>query len=270
MDSNLLKVFLAVAYTKSISLGAKELNFTQSNVTLRIKQLEKSLGYELFHRTNRGVVLTIEGEKLYPLAVDIIKKIEDATLKMKNIDYQELLKIGSTQSNATIRLPKFIQKLNDDYADMKLDFVLDSTLNLIDRVLDYKVDIAFVSGDPSHKDIEILNIFKEDIVLVEAKDKVPQNTIFSYKKGCKNCMLLEKYLMKKEKKSYKTTALENYELILACVNFGYGVALFPRQIVEKFGYIEKLKLTNMSFKLDTYLVCRKDSMPMVTNYLKKM
>jgi len=54
MDSNLLKVFLAVVHTKSISLGAKELNFTQSNVTLRIKQLEKSLGYDLFYRTNRG------------------------------------------------------------------------------------------------------------------------------------------------------------------------------------------------------------------------
>ncbi|MGB5919723.1 LysR family transcriptional regulator, partial [Arcobacter sp.] len=66
MDSNLLKVFIAVANTKSISLGAKELNFTQSNVTLRIKQLEKGLGYELFHRTNRGVVLTLAGEKLYP------------------------------------------------------------------------------------------------------------------------------------------------------------------------------------------------------------
>ncbi len=41
MDSNLLKVFISVANTKSISAGAKELGFTQSNVTLRIKQLEK-------------------------------------------------------------------------------------------------------------------------------------------------------------------------------------------------------------------------------------
>ncbi len=65
MDSNLLKVFVSVSNTKSISLGAKELGFTQSNVTLRIKQLEKSIGYELFHRTNRGVVLTHEGEKFY-------------------------------------------------------------------------------------------------------------------------------------------------------------------------------------------------------------
>ena len=47
MESALLKVFVAVANKKSISLGASILNFTQSNVTLRIKQLEKNLGYLL-------------------------------------------------------------------------------------------------------------------------------------------------------------------------------------------------------------------------------
>ena len=42
MDSNLLKVFVAVAEKKSFSLGAKKLKFTQTNVSLRIKQLEKN------------------------------------------------------------------------------------------------------------------------------------------------------------------------------------------------------------------------------------
>ena len=111
MDSNLLKVFISVANFKSISKAAKELEFTQSNVTLRVQQLEKSLGYDLFHRTNRGVVLSKEGEKFYPYAVDIVKKVEEATMKMRNFDHQELLKMGSTQSSATIRLIDIL-KLN--------------------------------------------------------------------------------------------------------------------------------------------------------------
>ena len=48
MDSNLLKVFVAVADEKSVTLGAKRLGFAQSNVTSRIKQLEKSVGGILF------------------------------------------------------------------------------------------------------------------------------------------------------------------------------------------------------------------------------
>lgn len=268
MDSNLLKVFIAVANTKSISLGAKELNFTQSNVTLRIKQLEKSLGYDLFHRTNRGVVLTLAGEKLYPYAVDIVKKVEEASLKMKNVDYQKLLKVGSTQSNTTIRLTKFIENINNDFPDMKLDFVVDSSLNLIEQLLNYKLDIAFVNGDPNHKDIEVLNVFKEDIVLVEPKDRTPENTIFAYKNGCLNRIFLEKYLNDENENKYKKVNLENYELILACVKAGYGVALFSKEIIEKFGYQDKLKVTGMDFNLDTYLICRKDFIPMIESYLR--
>ena len=83
MESALLKVFVAVANKKSISLGASLLNFTQSNVTLRIKQLEKVINYSLFHRTPKGVILTKEGERLYPYAVDIVKKTEEARLQMK-------------------------------------------------------------------------------------------------------------------------------------------------------------------------------------------
>jgi len=76
------------------------------------------------------------------LAVEIVKKINEATLKMKNINHQEVLKIGSTQSNTTIRLITFMDRLNNDFEDMKLDFVIDSTLNLIDKLINYKIDIA--------------------------------------------------------------------------------------------------------------------------------
>lgn len=43
MDMNLLKVFISVANKKSISLASNELKCAQSNVTSRIKQLEKIL-----------------------------------------------------------------------------------------------------------------------------------------------------------------------------------------------------------------------------------
>ena len=47
MDLNLLKVFVSVANNKSISIAANELKCAQSNVTSRVKQLEKVLGLEV-------------------------------------------------------------------------------------------------------------------------------------------------------------------------------------------------------------------------------
>jgi len=268
MDSNLLKVFVEVANTKSISLGAKQLGFTQSNVTSRIKQLEKSMSYDLFHRTNRGVVLTFEGEKFYPFAVEIIKKVEEATMQMKNINYQALLKIGTTQLNATIRLLPIIEMLKNEFPNMKVEISIDSTKRLKEKLLDYKYDIIFINGAPENKDLEILNIFKDEVYLLEPKEKKAHNTLFSYKEGCAYCSYLENYIKETKGDSFKTVYLENYELILGSVNAGYGISLFSKEIVKKFGYLDKLKLTKVDIQIDAHLVCRKDYIPMIEKFLR--
>ena len=41
-------------------------------------------------------------------------------------------------------------------------------------------------------------------------------------------------------------------------------------IIEKFGYTQKLKITNMDFNLDTYMVCRKDYIPLIEKYLREI
>lgn len=58
-------VFYYVAKYESISQAAKVLLSNQPNVTRIIKSLEGQLGCPLFSRTNRGMRLTPEGERLY-------------------------------------------------------------------------------------------------------------------------------------------------------------------------------------------------------------
>jgi len=273
MDSNLLKVFIAVAHQKSISLGAESLGFTQSNVTLRIQQLEKTLGYELFHRVPKGVILTKEGEKLYPLALEIVRKVEEATLKMKNISHQTLLRIGTSQANATIRLLPFIEKLQIDFPTMEFELHTGNTPDIIEKLLEYKVDIAFVPGNPQHKDIMILNQFDDDLRMVEPKDKLCSNTLLGYRSKSTHLDFFQTYHKEQGNLTFKTMILENYEVMLGCVKAGIGKALISRKIVAKFGYTNHLKLTKLPetiCDLDTRLVCRKDHSPLIAEYLKSL
>ncbi len=59
------KMFYYVAKLKSITLAAEELFISQPAVSQGIKQLEGSIGGNLFFRTSKGVSLTPEGEVLY-------------------------------------------------------------------------------------------------------------------------------------------------------------------------------------------------------------
>jgi hypothetical protein len=79
---------------------------------------------------------------------------------------------------------------------------------------------------------------------------------------------LEKYIKETRDETYKTVALENYELILGCVKAGYGLSLLSPKIIEKFGYTKDVKITKIENYLDTHLVCRKDYLPIIHKYLR--
>ena len=69
------RVFYYVARYQNISQAAKVLAISQPAVTRTIKNLEKSLGCELFTRTNSGVILTEKGETLYNFVKESFRQL---------------------------------------------------------------------------------------------------------------------------------------------------------------------------------------------------
>ena len=273
MDSNLLKVFVAVAKENSISQGAKKLGFAQSNVTSRIKQLEKSIGYTLFHRVPKGVILTREGEKLYKHAVEIVYKVENAILDMQNLQYQKNLTVGSTDCNAAVRISSFLMRLHEDYPKIQLELLTGTTKYVTKMVLNYEVDIAFISGKPQSSELMILQEFEEEIAILEPKDEASANVILSFKEGCVYDEFLKEYYKKKGEVIKKSLAFGSLETILACVKAGMGKTLLPTKLVDKLGFSDDLKITKLDKKtayIPTCLVCRKDNIPKISNYLSKI
>ena len=59
------RIFYYVAKYKSFTQAANILMNNQPNITRSMNNLENQLGCRLFIRSNRGVTLTREGEKLY-------------------------------------------------------------------------------------------------------------------------------------------------------------------------------------------------------------
>lgn len=71
-----LEVFCAVARARSFTRAAEELHVSQPVVSRTVRELERSLGVELFTRTTRSVVLTPQGEELLDLAGDLLERFE--------------------------------------------------------------------------------------------------------------------------------------------------------------------------------------------------
>ena len=59
---------IVISETGSMNKAAEQLYVTQPSLTGAVKELEKELGITIFHRSGRGVSLTVDGEEFMTLA----------------------------------------------------------------------------------------------------------------------------------------------------------------------------------------------------------
>lgn len=106
MEIRNLVTFARIAEVQNFSKTAEQLGYSQSAVTMQIKQLEGELGAQLFERIGKQVKLTQAGERLLPYALEILAAVRQA----KNIVREPgaisgRLRIGTCESFVNSILP---------------------------------------------------------------------------------------------------------------------------------------------------------------------
>lgn len=71
-----LRYAITVAKATSMNEAARKLFISQPSLSTAIRELEEEIGVELFHRTNRGVLVTPEGEEFIGYAKQVVDQYE--------------------------------------------------------------------------------------------------------------------------------------------------------------------------------------------------
>lgn len=69
-----LKYIIDISNCNSFSMAAKQLFVSQSTLSSAVKEVEQDLGITIFHRNNRGVSLTKDGEDFIRYAKEIVEQ----------------------------------------------------------------------------------------------------------------------------------------------------------------------------------------------------
>ena len=69
-----LKYVTTVAQTGTISDAAKKLFISQPSLTKAVRELEKEMEITIFERTNRGIVISKEGETFLGYARQVLEQ----------------------------------------------------------------------------------------------------------------------------------------------------------------------------------------------------
>lgn len=94
MNLRQLQCFSLAAQLHSFSLASERLYISQPAVTQQIQALENEVGCQLFHRSNRGITLTAEGQQLLASVNQILQIWDGALQQLHPSDPEETICIG--------------------------------------------------------------------------------------------------------------------------------------------------------------------------------
>ena len=121
LDSDLLRTFLAITEAGSVTGGAQRIHRSQSATSLQLKQLEDVVGEPLVTRHGRGVAPTPAGERLIPVARQVIGMLDAALARFRTDELAGRLRIGIAEDVARMALSNVLAAFCRDHPRMELD-----------------------------------------------------------------------------------------------------------------------------------------------------
>jgi len=143
-SSDLLRTFVAVADCGNITHAADTLGRTQSAISVQTRKLEDTLEVRLFDRQARGMVLTTDGEKLLPVARNIMSDLGRVAALFEN-PLQGRLRVGIPDDYAETVLEHVLVEFARRHPLVEISACFGCTSEFPDAVRRGKLDIAVVS-----------------------------------------------------------------------------------------------------------------------------
>lgn len=270
MDLADLKTFEAVARHGSMNKAAAELHTVQSNVTARIRALEDELGLPLFDRHPRGVVMTPAGQRILPLVGRISKLVSEVRVAARDDGTPVgALSLGGLETTTALRLAPVLASYARAYPAVRLVLSTGTTARLVQDVVDYKLDGAFVAGPVTHPDLYQETMLAEELVLVSSPAVrtlkqlagMPDLKTIVFQFGCSYRQRLEALLAGMGVVAARPMEFGSLDAIVSCVSAGAGVTLLPKGVVAeaaKAGRVALHRIPGEQAHVETLFVRRRD------------
>ncbi|TGQ09871.1 MULTISPECIES: LysR family transcriptional regulator [unclassified Mesorhizobium] len=151
-DWNLIRSFVAVAETGSLSGAARRLAASQPTLGRHIAELEAALGVTLFRRGRRGYELTEAGSTLYERGRAVSEQANAfSLLALGSVEAIEgTVRIAASEVVAAFVLPDMMARLGEEEPGIEVEIVAS---NQVENLLRRDADIAIRMVRPAQNEL---------------------------------------------------------------------------------------------------------------------
>jgi LysR family transcriptional regulator, low CO2-responsive transcriptional regulator len=249
LDLYKLQIFSVVIQEGSFSAAAEHLYMTQSAVSQHIKELESSLGRQLFQRGWRGVKLTPHGEILNRYTGEIFALVAKAESALTDIEHltSGRVSIGATPGIGIYLAPDWVQHFRARYPQLTVALQTGITSQIVDDVLRQRLDIGFIEGElDEHLPPRLSSLVLEEIeqqVVVGFKhpfweldtlriDDLHQQSFIVRQANSQSRIWLEDTLHQYGIEPVIGAEFDNLESMKRAVSLGMCLAVMPPYVVQ--------------------------------------
>jgi DNA-binding transcriptional LysR family regulator len=162
-----LQIFESVAQTQSYTRAAERLHMTQPAVSMQMKQLEETVGLDLFERQGKKIVITKAGEKLRKHANKIIDRfdiMQSSINKLRKGQHEQIKISAATTAN------HFVTHMMAEFSRMhkEINITLDITNRetLVKQLQNYDPDFVIMGEPPSKLDLDSQLIMENPLIVI--------------------------------------------------------------------------------------------------------
>lgn len=162
-----LRVFTTVTQYKTLTAASEMLFLSKAAVSMALSELEKQLGHALFDRVNNRLILNQEGQKLLPLADELLSRARD--LDQLFNDSQTLsgqLRIGASDTIGNQVAPYLLSAFRHEFDHHSQSLFIGNSALICEKLVDYELDIALIEGKTLHPQLMSTQFSQDEMCIV--------------------------------------------------------------------------------------------------------
>ena len=167
-----LEYVIAIAQEGSITRAAKRLFQAQPNISIALKELEETIGIQIFNRTPNGMTLTTEGEEFLARAKGIVEDVRTLEKDFKETsNHSSIIIVEASRTDFTATALSRVMNefpINDD--SMTMHISEKAMPQVLEDIANGKCDIGVVRIPVSYSDMLLERIQTKDMVNITVKE----------------------------------------------------------------------------------------------------
>ncbi|MBL4911132.1 MAG: LysR family transcriptional regulator [Alteromonadaceae bacterium] len=159
-----LSVFVTTARLNRITQAAEELCLTQSAASQSLKELENTLGYQVFNRTGRKLLLNDAGRSILTTAITMLE-LQNQLQQPIMTELKGELKVAASVTIGSYVMPKLLANFVQQYPKVEPKLYISNSADVIERLSTGQAHIGLIEAPMSHSEL-IISPWRRDELAV--------------------------------------------------------------------------------------------------------